>query len=214
MSSQFRIIYFFLFLALFVSSCLPTKPPQVASPVALATANGSEIRPDGKDTIPAACIVEGYQSYITLKGNYCFAYPAGYYLENAKDPQHVRFMRIMDLASLDMSELTIRYAEASEEQTLLDLVSKNLLELQEKELLHETNRIPWILGGENAEIITVKQLGEEIKVFHIIYVKHGQRCYEIRFTETKNMMPNTETTKELDDLLFSALGTFRFIDAP
>ncbi|OQY35865.1 MAG: hypothetical protein B6I38_01100 [Anaerolineaceae bacterium 4572_5.1] len=213
---QRRALYFFVLLALFLSSCAPSDMPSGNSNL------------EGSILIPGRCIKEGSQIYISRRGNYCFAYPFGLSIDkNVKEEDSI----ILHLANVgtnqnpeDIINAIQGLMSASEIETPPEILLPAILTVFYEEHKDYTldkfinNRLPdeknyeidFYLEKEDAFVISTDSKEKNVSVLHI-FTSHNDIYYHITFVPS---FGSTDKNGEEDLMkLFMAIReTFSFLE--
>lgn len=208
MSYQCRVLYLFVFLIFFLSSCIPSVPPSDNA--------GS----GGSVTVPPECMKEGYETYLIGTGEYCFVYPSGYSRENTGNSESVTLthsltgnmpfpvdgsvaMNALPLTLSGTITLLIHYEDRHKDDDLSELVERDL---RGSVLNFQT---PWLLDGEKAELVKTTQADSSPS--YTVYAKHGDNYYQLMFTSSARLLQNSPSATKLEELFFTVMATFKFL---
>lgn len=178
---------------------------------------------DALVVIPKNCHREGYEIYISTDLDYCFAYPKGYYIAQSKSEEPVEIAycnnppktenlteedldAIMQLKPLVVS-LSVEHENFENEISLKSYATRKPEESTTDEL------IPWSLFEEEAYLSRgFEQQEDAQKTSYFIYTQHQATFYTLGFHSTCALSEQSESGKELENLVFLVLETFTFID--
>ena len=222
-----RSIIYLLFLSMsFIVACtasdiLPTPPPTPTNTPKPNTPKNWDI------LVPHNCHQNSVQTYIAMEGNYCFAYPSGYYVkpgsvaENIElryysAPPNTENLTIDEIDALQgsgtfNSSMVIVYETNKEEPPLEQFENKH-----KEEQGYTTDVVSITIGGQDALLRTetiIKKNGDlDTKaIWYIVYVKDGKKYYRIEFHTDALFGEQTASSREVERFFFMVLDTFTFI---
>ncbi|MBT6059862.1 MAG: hypothetical protein HOG55_01560, partial [Anaerolineae bacterium] len=173
MSYQRRVLYFSVFVALFLSSCIPTV--SASSSLSSGNLNSDE----HKDLlVPGRCIEDGYQIYISRKGNYCFAYPFEFYMtwdeENDSIILHTASTVVdQNPETMFIAKLLTVFYEEHKDYELDEFIERQLSD-------EEIYRIHFHLEGEKAFLISTGSEDDSVSFLHV-FTSHNDIYYHASF---------------------------------
>ena len=203
--SQRKVLSLFVFMSLFLSSCVPELSPNESA------ASVADV------TIPVTCFAENGQTFIASNQAYCFAYPSGYIVENL-DPESLTLSQasvggipattLENPSSIDDilqampggTTLQIRYEDRHMEDRIEDLVRKH----------SDDFYTPWIINGTKA---ILARTARDNAVSYTIHAKNGDFYYEMMFSSSAGLTGNcTPAASDLEELFFLVAATFTFLN--
>jgi len=217
MLSKRSTIYFFISALFIILACSTTD----LFPIPDATETPKPA-PDRHDvTIPEDCYREGYQTYVGMERNYCFSYPAGYYITSNSTSNNIELKYLAEIPSQeeitsmkDIPEtlnisLIIFYELNSNEPKLQNFALSN------PQNDNATKLTPWKLNNTKAFIrrIVIEDAENNLKnVSYYIYAKRGEQYYSLCFQSPSLLSDTGEAAKKMEDLFFLVLDTFTFLN--
>ena len=199
MPYQRKKFYLLLFLALFLSSCIPPNP----------TNESARLDINEDVLVLSRCRRDGFQSYLAEDDKYCFSHPFGYFQDELSKPDAMMLKSTEDIALLldpnyvsQQITLMIHHELVKGEDRLVAFVERD------PENRSQNKPIPWFLGKEEAWLVKVSQSGF---VSYIIYARHGTSFYKLVFSATASLSETSTSATKLEELFFTVAGTFTFL---
>lgn len=194
--------------------------------VLLACTTAPATTPEENDilvAIPNNCYRKGFQIYISTDLDYCFAYPKGYYISQNKSEEPVEIAycnnqpKTENLTEEELDAITrtkplavslsVEHQSFENNISLESYSSHNLQEGLTEEL------IPWTLHDGEAFLRRAYEQQEDAqKTSYFIYTQRQTIYYTLGFHATCMLSEQSESGKELENLVFLVLETFTFID--
>ena len=217
MVSKRRKIYFLLFLIFSILACSPADIVPIPAP----TKSPTQKPPTHDVVIPDNCYKDGYQTFVAMGQNYCFAHPVGYYATEASKAENTE-LRYFNNTPLT-NPTTIEELEAQvtaplkvilliTSQPVADIESLEKLAIEGRPEGDKTEPFPWTLGSENALIRKeVKEDGGIETVAYFVYARHEKKYYTLQFQSLYSLSDRHSSATKLEELFFAVLETFTFI---
>ena len=152
MISKNSLIYLLLLSVFIILSCTDTLP----TPVMDHTPT-----PDTTVIVHANCHKDGFQTYVAMNGEYCFSYPAGYYVTEDSEPKDVELRYFNNTPSLNPSTEELEEIQSAEPlsirlsityQSVTTAGSLEKFAVLERGDEDDTEPIPWTLSNRRALI--------------------------------------------------------------
>lgn len=186
--------------------------------------------------IPKSCYRDGFQIYVSVGLDYCFAYPPAYHVTLNSDRNHTTICHCNAPPSED--EIAKRLAEGDMDIAIEDIQANAQLttsvsidydlrqdkpdlaifaENHKKEAGYCGEILPTSIGSQPALLRTEvvekhQETGIRKEVLYIFYVHNEERYYKITLQGTSLMTEQTTSGKEIERLLFLIQNTFTFIE--